>query len=328
MRICTFTITFFMLLQNSISFAYTYSTQDIFLITKIEIIDNDQKIDILEKMNKNILTNNLTSLTMPGGAKLTLANNGYDGKSLKFSSTILINNTVKVATIESNGETCIAIIVTPNIETKKRTIGLSDIIDINITNFIPDNIFVGSTGVIDYTLIQTTPIQNESENDDFQIFLSRIESGNANIVSTVDWKIAQISNYPFVIGEGSKTLRFFAKGILVIGSTASGVIAGASFGSAVPAVGTIVGGILGGSSACLTSVGGAILMNTKDDDSGESLKAPTAYVPTSRRSTYIDVNVEIDTRTTIPIPENTEKVDYQSHINLNIAPQINDINLQ
>ncbi len=58
-------------------------------------------------------------------------------------------------------------------------------------------------------------------------------------VGVLSWNIAQISNFPFIVGSGSKTLRFFGKGILVIGVTGSGIIAGGSFGSAVPAVGIL-----------------------------------------------------------------------------------------
>jgi hypothetical protein len=57
--------------------------------------------------------------------------------------------------------------------------------------------------------------------------------------SGTSWNIAQISNFPFIVGSGSKTLRFFGKGILVIGVTGSGIIAGGSFGSAVPAAGIL-----------------------------------------------------------------------------------------
>ena len=109
----------FLIVQFNVVYASQYSSQDIFLISKIEIRHKNEPLDLLEKIKSEIINRSDVQYTFPGGAIFTNSSNYHSGKVLDYYCTILANSSVLIGVFEIENETCLAIIVTPDIDQKK-----------------------------------------------------------------------------------------------------------------------------------------------------------------------------------------------------------------
>lgn len=297
---------------NSAYGSALYSTQDLILISKLYVNINGEDINLKEKILTEYSRNYSERIMFPGKATFTPID-GLSSKVLNYYRTIINNADVEVGILRKDGWTFLAFIVSPNIAKKKRAIGLSDMLDIDITRVLPEGVPVGSEGKMTYFLIQTLPPEDQSIEDGMtplETMISRAEAGLIQMPADGEWNTSQIEDLPFIIGEGSRKVRMWCKAGIVIGTTGGSALAGMALGTAGSPIGTVVGGIIGGGSAFLATLSTVVLQNIQDDQSDEGLRLPPSPLPPSGPALNIEIEIEIEQRELYFIIEKLERSSF------------------
>jgi len=260
----------------------TIATQDLFIIGSVKINSGGGVVDI----TPTIVSASLASLDsevafFPNGT-IFASTTAFNGRVLDADRFIL-GNTIATPGVLSffDGDLWhrhFSILTSSDISLREETIGISDMIEIDLVSILPPDVKVGDVGRMDYTYLQfLKPSDTSSEIglSPVQIASARAASGLVQIPSLDGVTMLEVFDQPFVIAEGSNYWRYAGKGLCVVGTTAGGMLGGATVGTVtLPIFGTVSGTVLGGILGFTASLGAMIVANT-DYDTTPDIPLPT-----------------------------------------------------
>jgi hypothetical protein len=256
------------------AYAVTIGTQDLIVFDRINIDTGNGLVDVSPTLISTALSSINTSVNFPGGGTFS-SSTAFPGLATNEDLRILNNTEVITGVFDNSGQKYFSLLISSNIESVPRNFGLSDLVQFDLGSALP-GVSVGQTGTIDAsTFLFTIPSNQSSENDmsPLEVAVSRASSNQFLSVSQDGSNVSQVFNQPFTIAEGSNALRYFGKGLMIVGGTATGTLGGAAIGAAPTlGLGALPGAIIGGTAALFTTVGGAIVVNT--DKAPETPKTP------------------------------------------------------
>jgi hypothetical protein len=245
--------------------AFTLGTQDLFIIDTVRIESGGMEIDLAPTLISNALSSPESTVLFAGGATFT-STSAFPGQVVDINNFILGNTTVIPGVLSFGGNQFFSILTSSDLDAQPETLGISDSVELDLTTVFPTDVNVGDVGRMDYTMIQLdrpSDPSSESGLSPLEVAVSRSNEGLAFGPSLDNMTLAGIFDQPFVVSQGSKKLKYFGKGLGVLGDTIEGFSKG---------------GVLGGVGAFFRSLSEAIEKNSKGDTTPDS-PPPLALIP-------------------------------------------------
>jgi hypothetical protein len=243
------------------------TTQDLFVVGDIQMNTSGGLVDLTAAAIARAQSQPGPSVTFVGGA-VFVSSNALHGEAGNENLVYLGNTSVIPGVLTYGSDSFFSILVSSDVSTEPESVGFGGVVQIDFSDLYPAGVNVGDVGVMDYTFLQFLKPGDpatEAGLTDLQIAGQRASLGLIQMPSMSGTTLTEVYDSPFVVAQGSKGWRYFGKVLVVVGTTAGGAIGGATAGSVAPAIGTVIGGVGGGVAGFLTSLGGVIIENNKDD---------------------------------------------------------------
>jgi hypothetical protein len=246
----------------------------------MRIESGGMEIDLAPTLISNALNSPESTVLFAGGATFT-STSAFSGRVVDINNFILGNTTVIPGVLSFEGNQFFSILTSSDLDAQAETVGISDSVELDLTTVFPTDVNVGDVGRMDYTMIQLgSPPDPFSEFglSPLEVAVSRSNEGLVFAPSIDNMTLTGIFDQPFVVSQGSKNLKYLAKGICV-GITASkcavlGGLEGGKLNPLGPGLSVAAGAIVGGSFGLVIGIDQAIYNNAKGDDTPDPVPEP------------------------------------------------------
>ncbi len=211
------------------------AVQDLFIMENVRIPSGGQNVDLTSQLINGSMGSLGTPITLGGGVTFT-PTNAFKSLALDADRIILDNTTVQPGLLRLGNDSLFSVLTSPDLSKKAETIGVSDHIQSDITSILPSDVKVGDVGRMDSSFIQfRMPADQSAEMGltPLQIAESRASNGLISIPSIDGEHLAEITNLPFIVAEGSGQMRSSQKIGNAFEDALKGAEQGAKIGNAI-----------------------------------------------------------------------------------------------